>query len=157
MLILGGRQQGLICSITRLIHFGRLSDELRQKQQATATVDATLIAHTRPGATLGEIFAHGQAAYAATGFGDEWQLHHQGGAAGYDGREYLGLPGAPEVVQAGQVFSWNPSITGTKSEDTVLVGDQGNEVLTAIAGWPTLPITVGNQVIERPAILEIKE
>ncbi|MDT8304742.1 MAG: hypothetical protein RRC07_02300 [Anaerolineae bacterium] len=38
----------------------------------------------------------------------------------------------------GQVFAWNPSIAGTKSEDTILAGESGNEILTAMDGWLTV-------------------
>lgn len=55
-----------------------------------------------------------------------------------------------------ELDAWNPSITGIKSEDTVLVGETGNEVLTAIKDWPTLPVTVSGQTLARPAILEIR-
>ena len=34
----------------------------------------------------------------------------------------------------GQVFAWNPSITGVKSEDTILIRENGNEVLASLAG-----------------------
>ena len=34
MLVLCGRQRGLVCSITRLVHFGRLPDDLRRKAEA---------------------------------------------------------------------------------------------------------------------------
>jgi hypothetical protein len=78
MLVLCGRCWGLVCSITRLIHFGRLPDKLCRKAEAVARVDATFITATRPGRTLGEIFWRGMAAYAETGFPDEWRLHHQG-------------------------------------------------------------------------------
>ena len=155
MLVLCGRKWGLVCSITRLVHFGKLSDEIRRKMQATAQVDATFIAATRPGQTLGQVFSRATAAYAETGFADEWQLHHQGGPAAYEPREWVATPGAAEVVSIGQAYAWNPSITGTKSEDTILVGASGNQVLTTIAGWPMLPITVDGQTILRPAILEI--
>lgn len=156
MLVLGGRKWGLVASITRLVYFGRLPGEIRRMAEATARVDATLIDATRPGRTLGEIFRQGMHAYAAAGVPDEWQLHHQGGAAGYESREYLGTPDSQDMVFAGQVYAWNPSITGTKSEDTVLVGETANEVLTATDGWPMLPVTTGSgQMIERPAILEI--
>jgi antitoxin VapB len=148
MLVLCGRRRGLVCSLTRLVHFGPLPDEVRRKAEAVAAVDAAYIAATRPGATLGEIFRCGQRAYADAGFADEWRFHHQGGAAGYEPREYLGTPDSTEVVAAGQAFAWNPSIAGTKSEDTILVGEAGNEVLTAMDGWPLLENG-------RPAILEV--
>jgi Xaa-Pro aminopeptidase len=156
MLILCGRQRGLVASITRLIHFGPLPAELRHKMQATARVDAAYIAATRPGRSLDEVFRRAAAAYAETGFANEWQLHHQGGSAGYEPREYLGLPGGTEVVAAGQAYAWNPSITGTKSEDTILVGEEENEVLTAIAGWPMLTVELADgQKLARPAVLEV--
>jgi len=60
-----------------------------------------------------------------------------------------------DVVSVGQTYAWNPSITGTKSEDTILVGEAGNEVLTAIENWPMLPVAVNGQTFARPAILEI--
>jgi Xaa-Pro aminopeptidase len=155
MLVLCGRRWGLVCSVTRLVHFGRLPDELRRKAQAVAQVDASFIAATRPGQSLGEIFRRGMSAYAEVGFADEWRLHHQGGPAGYEPREYVATPDSTDVVSLGQVYAWNPSITGTKSEDTILVGEVENEVLTAIEGWPTLSVTVDGQPFARPAILEI--
>ncbi|MBM4464489.1 MAG: aminopeptidase P family protein [Chloroflexi bacterium] len=155
MLVLCGRRWGLVCSLTRFVHFGRLPDNLRRKAQAVAQVDATFIAATRPGRSLGEIFRRGMGAYAEAGFPDEWRLHHQGGPAGYEPREYVATPGSTDVVSVGQVYAWNPSISGTKSEDTILVGEAGNEVLTAIEHWPTLLVTVNGQTFARPAILEM--
>lgn len=155
MLVLCGRRWGLVCSLTRLVHFGPLPGELRRKAEATAQIDATLIAATRPGKTLAEVFARGVAAYSETGFPDEWRLHHQGGPAGYEPREIVATPSSPEVVTGGQVYAWNPSITGVKSEDSILVGEQDNEVLTEIPGWPSIEMTVAGRKIKRPAILEI--
>ncbi|MGC8779795.1 MAG: M24 family metallopeptidase, partial [Anaerolineae bacterium] len=156
MLVLCGRRGGLVASITRLVHFGPLSDELRRKQEACARVDAVFIGRTRPGARVADILQAGVEVYAAAGYGDEWQLHHQGGAAGYQAREYLATPTANEVVYEGQAFAWNPSIAGVKSEDTILVGPETNEVLTAIPGWPMLAAEVNGRVWERPAILEVR-
>ena len=154
MLILCGRMGGLICSITRLIHFGPLSDELRKKGEAVARIDAEMIAATRPGSTQGDVFQKAQEVYVATGFADEWKLHHQGGSAGYAPREFTAAPASTERIFIGQAFAWNPSITGSKSEDTILVGEHSNEIITEIAGWPTINIKIGDQVIKRPSILE---
>jgi antitoxin VapB len=156
MLVLCGRKGGLVCSITRLVHFGSLPDVLRRKAEAVAQVDATVIEATRPGRSLGEIFRMAVAAYARVGFADEWKLHHQGGPAGYEPREMLARPDSTELVAVGQAFAWNPSITGTKSEDTILVGESGNTVLTHISGWPLMKIPAeGGRKLARPAVLEI--
>jgi len=153
MIVLCGRRWGLVCSLTRLVHFGQLPDELSHKKDAVAHVDAAMIAATRPGRTLGQIFEDAQNAYAEVGYADEWQWHHQGGPAGYEPREYIAIPGSTDKVTVGQVYAWNPSITGCKSEDSVLVGADGFEVLTAIPSWPTIKVELADQTIERPDIL----
>ncbi len=155
LMALCGRRHGLVCSITRLVHFGPLSAELQRKMEAVAQVDATFINATRPGATLGEIFAKAQAQYAATGFADEWQLHHQGGPVAYEAREAIATPGMTTKVAASRAYAWNPSITGAKSEDTFLVGEGGNELLTVIDGWPALTVSAEGVEIQRPAILVV--
>ena len=155
MLVLCGRRWGLVCSLTRLVHFGALPDDLRRRADAVARVDAEFLHATRPGATLAEVFERAVGAYSSAGFADEWPLHHQGGAAGYEPREYVATPGSTDVVRAGQAYAWNPSITGTKSEDTILVGAYGCEVLTEIPGWPMLNITLDGKTIARPTILEL--
>lgn len=150
MLIVCGRRWGLVASATRLVHLGRLSDELRAKADACANVDAAFINATRHGATLGDVFRAGMAAYAAQGFPDEWKLHHQGGLAGYEPREALGTPTATQLIEGTQAFAWNPSITGTKSEDTILVTDKGCEIITQVGDWPQLEV----EDIKRPDILQ---
>lgn len=156
MLVFCGRRWGLVCSLSRLIHFGKLPDDLRHKQEAITRIDATLIGSTRPGQKLSTIFKNAQEAYQAQGYPEEWQLHHQGGATGYEPREYLGSPTPSEyTVQVDQVYAWNPSITGIKSEDTIQVGEQENEILTAIPGWPTMPVEYERKTYQRPAILII--
>lgn len=156
MLVLCGRKDGLVCSLTRLVHFGALPDDLRRKMDACAEVDAAMIAASQPGVTLGEVFRVTQDAYARAGFDGEWKLHHQGGVAGYAAREVLATPGEAFTLEAGMICAWNPSITGTKSEDSVLVRDgQAPEVLTAIYGWPSRAVTVDGHTLERPLIMEV--
>jgi antitoxin VapB len=155
MLVLCGRLKGLVCSITRLVHFGPLPDELKQKSEAVATIDATMIAATRPGKTVADVFQAAVDAYKDVGYPGEYQLHHQGGPAGYDPREFLATPAADVPIGLGQAYAWNPSITGCKSEDTILVLEEGNENMSVIDGWPTIPIELNGQTIERPAILVI--
>jgi antitoxin VapB len=153
MLVVCGRRHGLIVSATRLVSFGPISDELREKHDAVARVDAALIAGTRVGARIGDIFKDGLEAYAAEGFADEWQLHHQGGPTGYAARDYRATADIDDAVEPSQAFAWNPSITGTKSEDTIIAALDGPEILSASPGFPTIEAAIGDQRFQRSDIL----
>ena len=81
-------------------------------------------------------FLHLEEIRAAFPNAEDIALHHQGGSTGYAGRDARVTDQTPGVVQPDQAFAWNPSITGTKVEDTVVAGDGGVEVLTADPQWP---------------------
>lgn len=155
MLGLSARQYGLIASITRLVHFGPIPEDLRNKTRACALIDAHYISATRPGKKLNEILQEALDCYRLYGFEDEWRLYHQGGLAGYLPREVVATPDTADEVRQGHVYAWNPSITGVRSEDTILVGEERNEVLTAIPHWPVTKVNLRGQTVERPSILEI--
>lgn len=154
MLVIGGRRQGLNLSITRLVHFGAIPEELRQRHLACARVEVAILAATLPGTPIAGIFHVAQEAYAAEGYPDEWQLHHQGGPTGYAARDLKATPTCAGAVLNGQAFAWNPSIAGTKSEDTVLATDAGIEVLSATPDLPVVQVTAAGMEFERAAILE---
>jgi antitoxin VapB len=154
MLVLCARRHGLIASVSRLVHFGPAPADLHARVAACATLDASLHLHTRPGRNVADLFADLQGWYAAVGYPDEWQQHHQGGLTGYENRELLALPDATFRIASGQAYAWNPSIAGAKSEDTILIDEQGYAVLTATADWPQISVSVSGQTVQRPALLE---
>lgn len=154
MLVICSEYCGLISNMTRFVSFGPLSDDQKRRQQAVVNVDTAVNLATRPGRTLGEIFGDLAKAYADNGFPDEWKLHHQGGSTGYAGREAFANPASPIRVVENQAFAWNPSITGVKSEDTVIVTAGGIEMITTMsADWPKLTGTANGQTMQRPDIL----
>jgi Xaa-Pro aminopeptidase len=153
MLVICGRRWGLVASATRLVHFGPMPEELERKLQAVARVDATYIQATQPGALVSVIFQRAAEAYAQVGYPDEWQKHYQGGAAGYESREYESTPDSEEIVQRDVAYAWNPSITGVKSEDTFLLTHQGREFITVTEAWPQIEVTLQEETIPRPDIL----
>src|SRR3990172_3937433 len=155
MLVLCGRRHGLVCSVTRLIHFGRLPEDLRRRAQAVAEIDAAMIAATRPGQRVNQVFRTGLGAVAKAGFPNEWRMHHQGGPAGYEPREFVATDETQDLVRVGQADAWNPTITGAKSEDTIMIGPERNETLTAMADWPAIEVSIDGQKASRPAVLEI--
>lgn len=151
MLVVCGRRHGLIANATRWVRFGPAGPAEADAMRRILDVEAAFLDATVPGATLGDAFAAGIAGYAANGFApDEWTRHHQGGAAGYAGRDPRAVPGVGDVIRVNQPFAWNPSAPAAKVEDTVLVGPDGIEVLTADPRWPT--VRVG--ALARPAELD---
>jgi Xaa-Pro aminopeptidase len=154
MVSVNARKWGLIVSLTRFIHFGRLPKELRKKYEANVFIDCTFMAHTRPRVFAREVFQKGIDAYREKGYPDEWKLHHQGGSIGYTGRDYRADFKTSDIIQENQAFTWNPSITGTKSEDTILATSRGPEMITRPIRYPALSMEVQNFSFVRPAILE---
>ncbi len=147
------RRWGLTAAVTRLVHFGAIPPDLTKTYQALQTVEQRLLESTTPGATAGAIFEKLQAAYKSVCFAEAWREHHQGGATGYLEREWVATPGGAQTVERAQAFAWNPTITGTKIEDTVLVTAAGVEVMTSTGEWPSSEFSVRGIVVSRPEIL----
>jgi Xaa-Pro aminopeptidase len=131
---------GLFASATRTVAFDPPA-WLDERHVAATRVEATALAATREAAvedgTAADVFDSIQDAYAALGRAEEWKRHHQGGAAGYAGREWIATPTLSRPVHAPMAYAWNPTVAGAKSEDTVLVTADGFEVLTETGRWPT--------------------
>lgn len=178
---------GLHASATRTVAFeseigAESLGQLRERHRAACTVEVAALGATRAvaeeGGTGGDVFAAIRDAYERAGHPDEWQLHHQGGAAGYAGREWIAAPGTEErrssssrtpsdeleatsqtqsddAVTMPMAYAWNPTVQGAKSEDTVLVREDGFEVLTDTGRWPTTTVEVEeyDAALERPDVL----
>lgn len=154
MLVCCGRRQGLIISCTRLVHFGKLPAELRRKHDAVLKVDVALNLSTRVGEEIGSVLTAGIEAYSEVGFAEEWKMHHQGGPTGYSPREFRATPDEKRKVMRNQAFAWNPSIAGTKSEDTILAKEDGTEFLSRPRrDWPMVEVEYRGEVVRREDIL----
>lgn len=151
LLAVTAEREGLHVSMTRIVSFGRPPTELVERVRAAAEVDAAVLAASRPGTTLAELFEVLERAYERHGFPGEWRLHHQGGLTGYRGREVFATPGAATVLPPASAVAWNPSATGGgKSEDTALVTGEGVEVITRTPALGELETVAG---IPRSAIV----
>lgn len=151
-------RDGLSASLTRTVAFDP-PEWLAERHRAATRVEASALAATRAhgqrGGTAADVFADVQTAYEAVGQPGEWRHHHQGGAAGYAGREWIATPTLDVPVQLPMAYAWNPTVQGAKSEDTVLVTRDGFEVLTATGEWPTRSVTAtgADVTVERPEIV----
>ena len=153
LVALTGRRHGLHASLTRMVVFGPPDDERAARHQAVTRVDAGMLVASRPGTSLADVLGVAAEQYDREGFAGQWRLHHQGGLTGYAGREIFATPAADHRLAAGQAVAWNPSITGTKSEDTALVTAAGPELLTRSGSWPYEPVELPQGAVDRPLLL----
>ena len=154
MVVVCARREGLVVALTRIVWAGLVPEEIRLRTRAAAEVYARLLTATRPGTTGRELFAVAARAYGELGYPGEERLHHQGGPCGYLSRDWIAHPASEEIVQAPQAFAWNPSVTGTKVEETWIVGAGGLEAkgVTATPGWPSLEIETAGRICSFPDI-----
>ncbi|MCL5408522.1 MAG: aminopeptidase P family N-terminal domain-containing protein [Candidatus Omnitrophica bacterium] len=153
MVVVCARKYGLIASLTRLVSFGKISDKLKQKHEAVCTVDATFISESVPDNRLNTIFTNAIESYKQTGFENEWEMHHQGGPTGYQARYYRANFNSEGIIESHQAYAWNPSISGTKSEDTIITTDSTAMIITEDKKWPMKEIKINGKDILRPDIL----
>jgi Xaa-Pro dipeptidase len=155
MLVVCGQRGGLICSVTRFIHFGVIAPDILARHEAVCRVEAALWEATVPGKAWGAVLKAGLDQYKKEGFAKEWELHHQGGPTGYAGRDYMVGPDEKRLVLDKQAVAWNPSITGTKTEDTFVVDGEKRIPITQCSDhWPQIKVVTPKGVtLPRPAIL----
>jgi len=149
------RREGLIANLSRIACLGEIPDELRRKTDAVARVLARIIAATRIGASGAEIYQAAVAAYSEQGFAGEIRKHHQGGATGYKTRDWVAQPKSAEKVMLNQAFAWNPTITGTKAEETFILTENGADILTASPGFPTISVEIEGREFHPAGILNL--
>ena len=158
---------GLYASVTRTVAFDEAPAWLADRHHAAMRVEATALGATygatgvsgdRPEAeradTAGGVFDAIVSAYDDLGESGEWRKHHQGGAAGFAGREWFAAPDSDESIETPMAYAYNPTVRGAKSEDTVLVTHDGVEILTQTGGWPTRTVSscASEFTVERHAV-----
>ncbi|RKG81204.1 M24 family metallopeptidase [Corallococcus exercitus] len=149
MLVFCGRRRGLCANLTRFVYFRQPSREERRLAADVARVEAAAFAASRPGATLGQVYAALVRAYADAGHPGAQALHHQGGSCGYLSRDVVALPDTGVALEPHNAVAWNPSLPGAKIEDTAVVSPAGLELLTVDPRWPTVRV----EGLERPDLL----
>lgn len=153
MIVICAEKWGLVANVTRLVHFGPLPKVLEDNKHKLVNIDIAMNRATRPGTLIKDVLESGFEQYRAAGYGEDWRFLHQGGPTGYESREFLAVPEGPGVVNLHQAFAWNPAIRGIKSEDTILVGEEDNEVLTHTGEWVYIEVQQDGKTYLRPDIL----
>jgi len=147
------KRWGMVTSVGRYVYFGELPEKLQNSVRASAFICANMIHATKSGVVASDIFEQTKNWYAETGYPDDWKNIHCGGAIGYLNREWVATPDNQNIVNNPQAFAWNPFVAASLSFHTIISDEGGNEIVTAIEGWPTIDIEIEGVIYAMPDIL----
>lgn len=140
MVVMGGEFKGLWASVTRMVHWGDAPKEMEENFSKLQYLFAKMQLAMDGGLAYTAYFKYVQDLYAQAGYPKEWKLHHQGGPTGYACREYVVRPDTMGSMQYNQAFAWNPTLQGTKCEETTILTPNGIKAVTITGNWPTRTI-----------------
>jgi Xaa-Pro aminopeptidase len=133
MIVTSGQRGGLHANLTETVWLDEPDAEISRRPCACDEILTRMREEaTRPGRSLADCFADLRGFYADAGFPGEWRLHHQGGITGYASRELIATPYTDVEIEPGMAFTWNPSVTGAKAEETFVVTEAGPQLVTGV-------------------------
>jgi antitoxin VapB len=135
------KRKGLIASVTRIVTFGEVTDQMVSDYTSIFKVEAALFDATVAGKPFSDPINAAIAAYPAHGFdADEWTKHHQGGPTGFLPRDWPANQGSTRLIADNQPIAWNPTGKGWKAEDTILATSSGIKMLSVDPEWPVFEV-----------------
>jgi Xaa-Pro dipeptidase len=150
-----GRYKGLITTVTRMVHFGKIDEALLKQLDGTCEIECRTISSISVGNDDIAAFHTCRKAYEDLGYGGMWRLHGQGGSQGYNNRDYIITPSKHYITQPNQCYCFNPVIDGTKTEDAFIATEQGPLFITKPVTFPKIFKEINGVKFERPGLLVI--
>ena len=151
-----GRRNGLIVSLSRNVLINR-DEEMIQKHMKCAKVSAAFLSNLKIGNTAQNVFEKGLLAYQEQGYPLEYKEHHQGGLTGFAPRELRVNIGCTHLVRKDEAYAFNPTIQGSKCEDTVLVTENGIEIMTYTGNYAYVTCDIDGERLMMPTVYVVNE
>lgn len=155
MISCNARYKGLVTKITRMLHVGEIPADFQKQYQQTVDIENAMASVTKPGVDDIVPFNLSKKMYEDFGYPEMWKVHHQGGPQSYTNGLYLITPDNHKIIQLHQCYGYNPTITGTKTEDGFVVTEDGPLFITYPVIFPELKSEIDGITYNRPGILEI--
>lgn len=146
-----GKYKGLITTVTRIVHFGK-NEQLDRYYHDAVNVDVDTLSTLQIGCDDLQAYHANRRAYCERGYEDMWAAHSQGGAQGYDNRDYTITESNHGITQKNQCYCFNPVIHGAKTEDAVILTDKGFIEVTRPVSFPAIECEINGTVIRKPGI-----
>ena len=137
------------------MHFGKPAPGLVRQFAQNLEIENRMIAATQVGKPMVDAFKTALLSYGQFDVPFEWKLHHQGGSMGYYARDIKVVAETKDIVQENQAFCWNPSITGTKTEDGFIATSRGPVMISHPVVFPTVEQEIEGVRFVRPGILVV--
>lgn len=150
-----GRHQGLFVAAARTVSLGEPPADLLEAFEPAALVAATGFYFSQPEWELFEVWNRVHRLYEKSGAAAEWRLADQADIVEYAFGSVPLMPNSEFRLTAGVPLFWHPSVGPALMGDTVIVTNQGPELITPATDWPTVPISVKGENIKIPAILVV--
>lgn len=144
---------GLHVPNSRLVYFGEPPDDIRRRFRAVATMQAAMVSTVRPGVQLTSLLELCFSLFESLGYPEERTVHYHGGPSGYQANYPERCRDPEEIVKPNMAFAWYMTVAGAKSEELMLVDEQGASFKTVARGWPMLDIEYQGRHVAVPDIL----
>lgn len=138
---IGVKLDGYHSDMTRVVFFGEPSPKMKELYEVVLKAQEKTVNKVAPGITTGELDKIARDSIAADGYGELF-THGLGHGVGLDIHEKPVLksnhPESGTVLQPGMVLTvepgvYLPDVGGIRIEDTVIVTEEGKEIITAVS------------------------
>ncbi len=148
-----GAKWGLHVPNSRLIYFEQPPADIRRRFDAVATMQAAMLSTIRPGVKLASLRDSVFSLFESLGYPEERYVHFHGGPVGYPGSSPERCLNLDQTVIPNMAFAWYFTVAGVKSEELMLVDEQGASLKSVDPKWPMLEIEYAGHRVAVPDIL----
>lgn len=148
------RRNGLCLGVSRTFSFGEAPKNLRDAHHRTMLMQATGMYFSQGDWELFEVWKRVKRIYEKFGYANEWQNARQAEIIGYETTEIPVVPKSEFRLAPQMMVYWHPTVEAAAGGDSILVRENGFELLTPTHDWPSLRVNVKGKNVHCPEILE---
>lgn len=147
------KSRGLHVTTSRTVSFGKASKDLQDRFRIATIAAGTLLRFSQAGERACNVIGRALRVFQKNGHEFCWRNAALGSHAGYVYRCFPMTPSTQGHLRAQTAISWMPQVAGVVSAETVLVRQEGPEVLHSFEDWPIIGVSLREMTIDRPDIL----
>jgi Xaa-Pro dipeptidase len=148
-----GTRHGLHAGVSRTVTFGTPTQSILDTHHLASIIQLTGMYFSQADWRVSDVWARVARIYEKYDVADEWREADQAEIIGYRRCEVPIVPNIDRKLPDGTPVFWHPSVRTAFTGDTILVRNQGFELITPGGKWPQMDIEIKGKRIQRPDIL----